>query len=90
MLAPFLRGYLAMANKQKARWLDNSTVQGRNSAITNRNAVRLGPAGSVSERRGGRLNVLGCLALIHAIRSDSSGKRSQMRAGHPMFGVELL
>jgi hypothetical protein len=85
MLAPFMQWYLAMANKQKARRSDNPMVQGRNSAITNRNSVPLAPGGDAGRRRDEPLNVLGCLALIHAIRSDGSGKRSQIRAGQPML-----
>jgi hypothetical protein len=74
-----------MSNKQKARQWDNSMVQGRNTAITSGNSVRLAPVENDGERRDEPLNVLGCLALIHAIRSDRSGKRSQIRAGQPML-----
>jgi hypothetical protein len=83
VLAPFLRVYLAMSNKQKTRLWDNSMVQGQNAATTNRN-VRLARTGSVGDRRDEPLNVLGCLALIHAIRSVDSGERSQVGAGWPI------
>jgi|HubBroStandDraft_3_1064219.scaffolds.fasta_scaffold1361497_1 hypothetical protein len=80
VLAPFLLAYLAMSNKQKARQWDYSMGQDQNAATTNQN-VRLARAGSVGERRDEPLNVLGCLALIHAIRSVDSGERSQVGAG---------
>ena len=60
-----------MSNEQKARqWVD-SMIQSGNSS-TSRKSLRLAQARRLEERRDRPLNVLGCFALLHAIRSINS------------------
>jgi hypothetical protein len=60
------------------QWVD-SQVQRQTGATNSRKSARL----ARSRRQGDRrepLNVLGCLALIHAVRSVDSGNRSRVSA----------
>src|SRR6266403_2193111 len=68
-----------MSNEQNARkWVD-SMIQSRKGA-NSRKSVRLARARRLEESRDRPLNILGCFALLHAIRSINSGKRSRIRA----------
>jgi len=67
-----------MSNEQKARkWLD-SMVEHQNGGTKSLKSVRRARARRLEERRDRPLNVLGCFALIHAIRSVNSGNRSEI------------
>jgi hypothetical protein len=66
-----------MSNEQNARrWVD-SMIQSRKGA-NSRKSVRLARARRLEESGDRPLNILGCFALLHAIRN--SGERSQIRA----------
>ena len=68
-----------MSNEQNARkWVD-SMIQSRKGA-NSRKSVRLARARRLEESDDRPLNILGCFALLHAIRSINSGKRSRIRA----------
>ena len=74
-----------MSNEQKAmQWL-NSKVEGQNGGTKSLKSVRRARARRIVKRRDQPLNVLGCFALIHAIRSVNSGERS--RTGTPRATV---
>ena len=67
-----------MSNEQNAmKWVD-SMIQSRKGA-NSRKSVRLARARRLEESGDRPLNILGCLALLHAIRK--SGERSRIRAG---------
>lgn len=67
-----------MSNEQKARkWLD-SIVEGQNGGTKSLKSVRRARARRRAQRDDRPLNVLGCFALIHAIRSVSSGEQSRL------------
>jgi len=67
-----------MSNEQNARkWVD-SMIQSRKGA-NSRKSVRLARARRLEESGDRPLNILGCFALLHAIRN--SGERSRIRAG---------
>src|SRR5271165_282684 len=67
-----------MSNEQKARkWLD-SIVEGQNGGTKSLKSVRRARARHRAQRDDRPLNVLGCFALIHAIRSVSSGEQSRL------------
>jgi hypothetical protein len=58
------------------QWIE-SQVQRQTGATTNRKSIRI----ARSRQQGDRpLNVIGCLALIHAVRSVDSGNRSRVSA----------
>jgi hypothetical protein len=76
-LASLLLEYLNMAIKQNTkRWAD-SILQDQNS-LGSRKSAKHSRGRKLEERRNEPLNVLGCLALIHAIRSVNSGRRPQV------------
>ncbi len=58
----------------------NNFSQSRKGA-NSRKSVRLARARRLEESGDRPLNILGCFALLHAIRSINSGKRSRIRAG---------
>ena len=72
-----------MSNEQKARQWLNSMVEGQNGGTKSPKSVRRARARRFEERRDRPLNVLGCFALIHAIRSVNSGNRSGIGARRP-------
>ena len=69
VVASLLLTLLSMSNERKARQCVDSMVQGQNVASKSRKSV--GPAKAKRlEKRGDRpLNFIGCLALLHAVRS---------------------
>lgn len=70
-----------MSNEQKAKqWVD-SMVEAQNGGTKSQRSVRRTRAKRLEARRDRPLNLLGCFALIHAIRSMDSTKRSGMGAG---------
>lgn len=68
-----------MCREQNAtQWVDR-VVQGQVGAGSRRKITRRAQSGRLGERCDRPLNVLGCLALIHAVRSVNSAGR--VRAG---------
>jgi hypothetical protein len=61
------------------QWID-SQVQRQNDATKSRKSIRLARSCRQVERRERPLNVLGCLALIHAVRSVDAGDRVRVAA----------
>jgi hypothetical protein len=61
------------------QWID-SQVQRQNDATKSRKSIRLARSRRQVERRERPLNVLGCLALIHAVRSVDAGDRVRVAA----------
>jgi hypothetical protein len=55
-------------------WI-NSQIQLQTGAIKSRNSINQARSRRQGERRERHLNVLGCLALIHAVRSVDSSDR---------------
>ena len=65
-----------MSNEQKARkWVD-SMVAAQNAGNKSQKSVGRTRAKRLERRSDRPLNLLGCFALIHAIRSMDSSKRS--------------
>jgi len=62
-----------------ARWID-SQVERQTGASKNKKSIRLARSRRRGEHRERPLNVLGCLALIHAVRSVDSGDRARVSA----------
>jgi hypothetical protein len=75
---------LNMAIKQNTSRSADCILPDENSASRNRKSAKHSPARKLEERRNGPLNVLGCLALIHAIRSVNSAKEHQVCSGRAM------
>jgi hypothetical protein len=67
---------LNMSNEQKARQTVASMVEAQNTEAKILKALRRARSKRMVEGRDRPLNVLGCFALIHAIRTTDSGKRS--------------
>ncbi|MGA8480995.1 MAG: hypothetical protein WB696_23775 [Chthoniobacterales bacterium] len=67
-----------MAIKQNTTQWADSVLQDQRSVSRIRKSVEHRRVGRLEERRDGPLNVLGCLALIHAIRSVNSGEGHQV------------
>ena len=67
-----------MSNEQKARQRVDSIVERQNGGTKSLKSAKGVRARRVEKRREQPLNVLGCFALIHAIRSMSSGERSRI------------
>jgi hypothetical protein len=66
-----------MSNEQKARqWVDSMVLSQNGDSKSVKSSSRRVQARRLQDRRDRPLNVLGCFALIHAIRSMESGKRS--------------
>jgi hypothetical protein len=66
-----------MSNEQKARqWVDSMVLSQNGDSKSVKSSGRRVQARRLQDRRDRPLNVLGCFALIHAIRSMESGKRS--------------
>jgi hypothetical protein len=66
-----------MSNEQKAtQWVDSMAVGQNGGSKRVKSSGRRAEARRFQDRRDRPLNVLGCFALIHAIRSMESGKRS--------------
>jgi hypothetical protein len=61
------------------QWIE-SQVQRQNGATKSRKSIRAARTSRQVERRERPLNVLGCLALIHAVRSVDSGNRTRVAA----------
>ena len=61
------------------QWVD-SQVQRETGAANGRKSARLARSRRQGDRRERPLNVLGCLALIHAVRSVDSGNRPRVSA----------
>ncbi len=61
-----------MSNEQNARKSVDSMIQSRKGA-NSRKSVRLARARRLEESGDRPLNILGCFALLHAIRSINSG-----------------
>ena len=59
------------------QWID-SQVQRQTGAANTRKSTRLARSRRQGDRRERPLNVLGCLALIHAVRSVDSGDRARV------------
>jgi hypothetical protein len=57
-----------------AQWID-SQIQRQTGATKSRKSINQARSRRQGERRQGHLNVLGCLALIHAVRSVDSCDR---------------
>jgi hypothetical protein len=56
------------------KWID-SEIQRQMGATKSRQSIKQGRSRRQREARERHLNVLGCLALIHAVRSVDSGDR---------------
>jgi hypothetical protein len=67
-----------MAIKQNTTHGTDAVLQEQGSASRSRKSAKHRQVGRLEERRDGSLNVLGCLALIHAIRSVDSGEEPQI------------
>jgi hypothetical protein len=61
------------------QWID-SQIQRQNGATRSGKSIRVARSRRQAERRERPLNVLGCLALIHAVRSVDSGDRGRVTA----------
>jgi hypothetical protein len=61
------------------QWID-SQVQRQTASAKTRKSIRVARSCKQADRRDRPLNVLGCLALIHAVRSVDSGDRSRVSA----------
>jgi hypothetical protein len=57
-----------------AQWID-SQIQRQTGATKSRKSINQARSRQQGERRQRHLNVLGCLALIHAVRSVDSSNR---------------
>jgi len=69
-----------MSNEQKAKqWVD-SIVEAQNGGTKSQKSVRRTRTKRLESRNDRPLNLLGCFALIHAIRSIDSNKRSGIGA----------
>jgi hypothetical protein len=75
---------LNMAIKQNARRREDSIFQDQNSPSRSRKSAKYSRVRKLEERSNGPLNVLGCLALIHAIRSANSSEQPQVSSGRAM------
>jgi hypothetical protein len=74
---------LSMAIKQNTkRWAD--PILQDQSSPSSRKSAKHSRVRKLEERRNEPLNVLGCLALIHAIRSVNSGQGPQVCSGRAM------
>ena len=62
-----------LSNEQKAKQRVDTMIQSRNGS-TSRKSPRFPRAKRLEERRDRPLNVLGCLALLYAIRSSDSSE----------------
>jgi hypothetical protein len=67
-----------MAIKQNTTQWADSVLQNQRSARRSRKSAEHRRVGRLVEQRDVPLNVLGCLALIHAIRSVNSGEGHQV------------
>jgi len=70
----------ATSNEKKARKRVDPTIEGQNGA-TVRKSVRLGQRRRLQTRGDRPFNILGCFALLHAIRSIDSSGRSRIGTG---------
>jgi hypothetical protein len=61
------------------QWID-SQVQRQTASTKTRKSMRIARSRRQADRRDRPLNVLGCLALIHAVRSVDSGDRTRVSA----------
>jgi hypothetical protein len=61
------------------QWID-SQVKRQINFTKSRKSIRIARSRQQGELRAGPLNLLGCLALIHAVRSADSGDRSRVAA----------
>jgi len=73
-----------MAIKQNTTQWADSVLQNQRSASRSRKSAEHRRVGRLEERRDGPLNVLGCLALIHAIRSVKSREGHQVGSRRAM------
>ena len=71
---------LATSNEKKARKPVVPTIEGQKGA-TVRKSVRFAQRRRLQARGDRPFNILGCFALLHAIRSINSGGRSRTGAG---------
>ena len=71
---------LATPNEKKARKRVNPTIEVQNCAIV-RKSVRLAQKRRLQTRGDRPFNILGCFALLHAIRSINSGGQSRIGTG---------
>jgi hypothetical protein len=80
-----------MAIKQDTKHWADSVLEDLRSSSRSRKSAKHRRVVGVEERRDGPLNVLGCLALIHAIiRSVNSGDGPQVCPGAGNGDVRLL
>jgi len=70
----------ATFNEKKARKGVDPTIEGQNGA-TARKLVRLAQRRRLQTRGDRPFNILGCFALLHAVRSINSGDRSRIGTG---------
>jgi hypothetical protein len=70
----------ATSNEKKARKRVDSAIEGQNGA-TVRKSVRLARRRRLQTRGDRPFNILGCFALLYAIRSINSGGRSRISTG---------
>ena len=70
----------ATSNEKKARKRVDPAIEGQNGA-TVRKSVRLARRRRLQTRGDRPFNILGCFALLHAIRSINSGGRSRIGTG---------
>jgi hypothetical protein len=68
------------SNEKKARKRVDPTIEGENGA-TVRKLVRLAQRRRLQTRGDRPFNILGCFALLHAIRSINSRGRSRVGTG---------
>src|ERR1700739_1749077 len=70
----------SMSIEQNATQWVETVLQGQISATKRRKSVKLDRSRRLGRRSEQPLNILGCLALIHAVRSADSGERMRVRA----------
>jgi hypothetical protein len=73
-----------MAIKQNTKRWAGSVLDHQRTVSRIRKSGKHDQVGRLEERRDGSLNVLGCLALIHAIRSVDSGEGSRVCPTRPV------
>ena len=67
-----------MSNEQKARQCVDSILERQNGDTKGLKSAKRVRTRRMEKRRDQPLNVLGCFALIHAIRSMNSAERSRI------------
>jgi hypothetical protein len=72
-----------MSIEQNATQWVETVLEGQTSATKRRKSVRLARSRRLGKGNERPLNILGCLALIHAVRSIDTGERIRVQARRP-------